>query len=219
MPQDPSDEVKLLRSDSATARPGGRTARTGQAVMDATIAELSEVGYAALRIESVAERAGVNKTTIYRRWGDKAGLVATAFIERQGEASPPVDTGDLREDLLSFLREVRRAFDSPWITALIRETGPRSPGDGGIHEVLDKIWPARFALSRGIFAKGIARGDLPPEADPDFLVEAAAGPLYFRWLFLGRELTDDFLTRTADLVLRGAAGPQVATEPSGADGA
>lgn len=207
MPRNPSDQVERPNADAATSRPGGRTARTGRAVMDATVAELGEVGYAALRIESVAERAGVNKTTIYRRWGDKAALVAAAFVERQGEASPPVDTGDLREDLAAFLREVRRAFDSPWITALIRETGPRSTGDNGIHEVLDKIWPARFALSRAIFTRAIARGDLPPHADPDFLVEAAAGPLYFRWLFLGRELTDDFLARTADLVIRGAAAP------------
>lgn len=195
-----------MRADSATARPGGRTARIGRAVMDATIAELGEVGYAALRVESVAERAGVNKTTIYRRWGDKAGLVATAFVERQEELSPPPDTGDLREDLLSFLREVRRGFESPWITALIRETGPRSGGDDGIHEVLDRIWPARFARSREIFVVAMARGDLPPHLDPDFLVEAAAGPLYFRWLLLGRELTDDFLVRTAELVLRGAGG-------------
>jgi AcrR family transcriptional regulator len=204
MSKEPSAQVKGLRSDAATARPGGRTARTARAVMDATIAELSEVGYAALRIESVAERAGVNKTTIYRRWGDKASLVAAAFAERQEEVSPAADTGDLREDLLAFLREVRRGFESPWITALIRETGPRSAGHDGIHEVLDKIWPARFAQSRVIFANAVARGDLPPGSDPDFLVEAAAGPLYFRWLFLGRELTDDFLARTAELVLRGA---------------
>ncbi|MBT2415502.1 TetR/AcrR family transcriptional regulator [Streptomyces sp. ISL-12] len=219
MSNDPSDQVKRLRTDSATVRPGGRTARTGQAVMDATIAELGEVGYAALRIDSVAERAGVNKTTIYRRWGDKAGLVASAFIERQEAISPPADTGDLREDLLSFLREVRRGFQSPWVTALLRETGPRSTGNDGIHEVLDKIWPARFALSRDIYARAIERGDLPPHADLDFLVEAAAGPLYFRWLFLGRELTDDFLTRTADLVLRGASGAEAAPASAAADGA
>ncbi|NYI95109.1 AcrR family transcriptional regulator [Streptomonospora nanhaiensis] len=208
MPHETSGQVEGLRYDSACARPGGRTARTGKAVMDATIAELSEVGYAALRIESVAERAGVNKTTIYRRWGSKAGLVAAAFIERQGEVSPPVDTGDLRTDLLSFLREVRRAFESPWIAALIRETGPRSVRNDEIHEVLDQIWPARFALSRAIFTRAVERGDLPRSADPDFLVEAAAGPLYFRWLFFGRELTDDFLECTTELVLQGASRPR-----------
>ncbi|MBE1533710.1 TetR/AcrR family transcriptional regulator [Actinomadura algeriensis] len=200
----PADQAEQLHTDAATKRPGGRTARTAKAVLDATIAELGDVGYAALRIESVAERAGVNRATIYRRWGDKPSLVAAAFTARQVETSPPTDTGDLLEDLLSFLREVRRGFDSPWIAALIRETGPGTADNAGLREALDKIWPARFRLSREIFVRAVERGDLPAHADPDELVEAAAGPLYFRRLMLGRPLTDDFLRRTAALVIAGA---------------
>lgn len=200
----PADQARRLHSDAATRRPGGRTARTAKAVLDATITELSNVGYAALRIEAVAERAGVNRATIYRRWRDKPSLVAAAFTARQVEISPPADTGDLLEDLLSFLREVRRGFDSPWITALIRETGPRTSDNDGLRQALDKIWPARFRLSREIFVRAVERGDLPGGTDPDFLVQAAAGPLYFRWLMLGHPLTDDFLRQTAALVIAGA---------------
>jgi AcrR family transcriptional regulator len=203
-----ADQVKQLQADAATRRPGGRTARTAKAVLDATITELSNVGYAALRIESVAERAGVNRATIYRRWGDKPSLVAAAFTARQVEVSPPADTGDLFEDLLSFLREVRRGFDSPWITALIKEVGPPTTGDDGLRQALDKIWPARFRLSREIFVRAVERGDLPADTDPDLLVQAAAGPLYFRWLFLGHPLTDDFLRQTAALVITGAQRPR-----------
>ncbi|TDE34108.1 TetR/AcrR family transcriptional regulator [Nonomuraea mesophila] len=204
MPDKPADQAERLHADAATKRPGGRTARTAQAVFDATIAELGEVGYAALRIETVAERAGVNRATIYRRWGDKPSLVAAAFTARQVEVSPPADTGDLFEDLLAFLREVRRGFDSPWIAALISETGPRTADNDGLRQVLDKIWPARFRLSREIFVRAVERGDLPAGVDPDFLVQAAAGPLYFRRLMLGRSLTDDFLRHTAALVIAGA---------------
>ncbi|MFI0353335.1 TetR/AcrR family transcriptional regulator [Actinomadura sp. 9N407] len=204
MRDQPADQAKQLRADAATRRPGGRTARTAEAVLDATITELGAVGYAALRIETVAERAGVNRATIYRRWGDKPSLVAAAFTARQAEVSPPADTGDLYEDLLSFLREVRRGFDSPWITALIKETGPRTADDDGLRQALDKIWPARFHLSREIFVRAVERGDLPAGVDPDFLVQATAGPLYFRWLMLGHPLTDDFLRHTAALVIAGA---------------
>ncbi|MBB4683156.1 AcrR family transcriptional regulator [Amycolatopsis jiangsuensis] len=197
-------QVEHLRADSRTSRPGGRTARVGQAVLDATIAELSEVGYAALRIESVAERAGVNKTTIYRRWGDKAGLVATAFIDRRDEFAPPPDTGSLRGDLLIHLREIRDTFQTPWLTRLVQELGPRTEERSDVREVLDQIWSVRLELSRMIFVRGIERGELPAGADPGFLIEATSGPLYFRWLLLGRELDDEFLARTADLVLAGA---------------
>ncbi|MEV5825039.1 TetR/AcrR family transcriptional regulator [Spirillospora sp. NPDC052242] len=201
---EPEDQPEQLRTDAATRRPGGRTARTAKAVLDATIGELGEVGYAALRIEAVAERAGVNRATIYRRWGDKPSLVAAAFTARQVEISPPADTGDLAEDLLAFLREVRRGFDSPWITALIGETGSRTADNAGPRRALDKIWPARFRLSREIFVRAVERGDLPADSDPDHLVQAAAGPLYFRRLMLGEPLTDDFLRRTAALVIAGA---------------
>ncbi|MFJ7078941.1 TetR/AcrR family transcriptional regulator [Streptomyces sp. NPDC098781] len=204
MPKDPLEKVKHLHADAATTRPGGRTARTGEAVMEATLAELSEVGYAALRIDSVAERAGVNKTTIYRRWGDKAGLVATAFIERQSTAAPPRDTGNLRGDLMALLREMRRVLRTPWITALLSELGPRSAESGGVREVLDKIWPERFRESRTIFVRAMERGELPADASPDFLLEAASGPLYFRWLMLGRPLSDAYLEKTADFVINGA---------------
>lgn len=204
MPEKPAGQVEQLQVDAATRRPGGRTARTAKAVLDATIAELGDVGYAALRIETVAERAGVNRATIYRRWGDKPSLVAAAFTARQVEVSPPEDTGDLFADLLAFLREVRRGFDSPWITALIKETDPRAADNDGLRQALDKIWPARFRLSREIFVRAVERGDLPAGTDPDFLVQAAAGPLYFRWLMLGHPLTDDFLRHTAALVIAGA---------------
>ena len=59
-------------------RPGGRTARTRRAVLEATVAELAAHGYGALTVERVATRAGVHKTTLYRRWGGKQGLVAEA---------------------------------------------------------------------------------------------------------------------------------------------
>jgi AcrR family transcriptional regulator len=200
----PEDPLMQLDADAATVRPGGRTARVRKAVLDATLAELGEVGYAALRIDAVAERAGVNKTTVYRRWGTKAALVATAFTEHRADIAPPPDTGNLRNDLIALLKETARGIQTPWIAMLLREVGPRSTQTDGVHEVLDKIWPERFRVSRVIFERAIERGELPADADPDFLVEAISAPLYFRWLLLGRPLSDAFLVRTADLVLDGA---------------
>ncbi|TYK50558.1 TetR/AcrR family transcriptional regulator [Actinomadura decatromicini] len=201
---DPLNEVEHLRVDAATARPGGRTARVGEAVIDATIAELGEVGYAALRIDAVAERAGVNKSTIYRRWGTKAGLVSTAIIERRGEMAPPANTGCLRGDVVELLRQIRLSFQTPWIAALIRESRPRSADSAELYELLDRFWPARFRASSVIFERAVERGELPAGTDSHFLLEMMSGPLYFHLLMLGRPLDDAFLERTADFVLKGA---------------
>lgn len=174
-----------------------------QAVIDATIAELSEVGYAALRIENVADRAGVNKTTIYRRWGTRAALVSAAIVERRGELGPPPDTGSLRGDILELLREIRLGLRAPWITALLREIGPRGE-NAELYELLDRFWPARFEVSGRIFLRAIDRGELPAGTDVDFLLEMLSGPLYFHWLILGRPLDDAFLEQVADFVLAAA---------------
>ncbi|WP_229868212.1 TetR/AcrR family transcriptional regulator, partial [Streptomyces chryseus] len=59
-----------------TVRPGGRTAKVRAAVLEATQEALIEGGFHALNLDRVAARAGVGKTTVYRRWGSAAGLVA-----------------------------------------------------------------------------------------------------------------------------------------------
>ncbi len=207
MPRDPLASLHHLHADAATARPGGRTARVGEAVMDATLAELSEHGYAALRVDRVAERAGVNKTTVYRRWGTKSGLVTTALLERTAEMVPPPDTGTLRGDIVALLREIRASLRTPWIAALVRELGPRRDGGDGVHEVLDRLWPHRFRSSRVIFTRAQERGELSAAADPDFLTEAISAPMYFRYLMLGRTLSDAFLEHIADQALHGMLGP------------
>ncbi|WP_327581482.1 TetR/AcrR family transcriptional regulator [Nonomuraea sp. NBC_00507] len=175
-----------------------------EAVIDATIAELSEVGYAALRVDAVAERAGVNKTTIYRRWGNKVGLVSAALIERRGQLVPPADTGSLRGDLIELLNEIRLGLSVPWVVALQREAGPRTAANADLYELLDRFWPARFKVSGVLFERARERGELPADTDPDFLLEMISGPLYFHWLMLGHPLEDDFLERVAGFILHGA---------------
>ncbi|MDP4503155.1 TetR/AcrR family transcriptional regulator [Nonomuraea turcica] len=188
-----------------------------EAVIDATIAELSEVGYAALRVDAVAERAGVNKTTIYRRWGNKVGLVSAALIERRGQLAPPADTGSLRGDLIELLKEIRLGLSVPWVVALQREAGPRTAANADLYELLDRFWPARFKVSGALFERAIERGELPADTDPDFLLEMISGPLYFHWLMLGHPLDDDFLERVADFILHGAQArlPGAAASESG----
>src|SRR3984885_1261290 len=84
-------------------RRGGRSARVVAEVLRATAEELARVGYAALRMEDVARAAGVNKTTVYRRWPTKMRLVAEAMRHERERRSVAPDTGSLREDLRVML--------------------------------------------------------------------------------------------------------------------
>jgi AcrR family transcriptional regulator len=97
------------------AQPSGGTGRprdSGRdlAILDATLALLTEVGYERLSIEAVAEHSGAAKTTIYRRYRDKAALVAAA-VEHRSPDTPPQPAGqDLREDLLSLVTWLARSI-------------------------------------------------------------------------------------------------------------
>src|SRR5271154_2611054 len=94
-------------------RLGGRSERVVRDVTRATAAELARVGYEALRVEDVAAQAGVNKTTVYRRWPNKADLVAAVLRNAKGEPDELPDLGSVSADLLALLRgSVARASTS-----------------------------------------------------------------------------------------------------------
>src|SRR5919204_2046610 len=91
--------VALTAEMHGSRRPGGRTARTREAVMRAVVAELAGNGYTGTTVERVAQRAGIAKTTIYRRWGGMDGLLADLMAEHAAREIPVPDEGDLDRDL------------------------------------------------------------------------------------------------------------------------
>ena len=100
-----------------TLRPGGRTARTRAAVLAAVTGELIEHGYAGASVERVAARAGIAKTTIYRRWGGLDGLLADLMAGYAAQQIPVPDQGDLGSDLRALARAVVAALRDPAIGA------------------------------------------------------------------------------------------------------
>lgn len=100
-----------MATRSAGERPRGRprSAEAHRAILEATLDLLAEVGYGRLTIEGVAARAGVGKTTIYRRWPSKPALVV-AVAERLAEKVRRPDTGSTRRDLVLLLRDIIDVF-------------------------------------------------------------------------------------------------------------
>ncbi|HET7638015.1 MAG TPA: helix-turn-helix domain-containing protein, partial [Ktedonobacteraceae bacterium] len=95
-----------------TMRKAGRprSAQSHRAILEATLALFAEVGLQGLSIEAIAERAGVGKTTIYRRWSSKEDMIKDALdLFRSGNPIP--DTGNIRNDLLYIAKEARELFN------------------------------------------------------------------------------------------------------------
>src|SRR5262245_7609675 len=112
--------AKTAERAAPRTRPGGRSTRVRAATIAATLAELAESGYSGLTIVTVAKRAGVHKTTLYRRWGTRERLVLEAMLDRAGERIAVPDTGSLREDLLGLARTAAANAASPEVTAMAR---------------------------------------------------------------------------------------------------
>ncbi|MBN6052035.1 TetR/AcrR family transcriptional regulator, partial [Nonomuraea sp. RK-328] len=94
-------------------RPVGRGAKVRAAVHAATLAELVDKGYAALTVEGVAQRAGVHKTTVYRRWKDRESLLVDALAEHMAADVPVPDTGTVEGDLRALARSLVQSYTSP----------------------------------------------------------------------------------------------------------
>jgi AcrR family transcriptional regulator len=102
-------------------RQGGRSARIQEAVHRATQDLLKEVGRGEINVPMIAERAGVTPSTVYRRWGDLAQLLADAAAERLRPVAEPDDTGSLAGDLRAFVLQYAEEMASPIGRALLRD--------------------------------------------------------------------------------------------------
>ena len=175
--------------DAAAARPGGRTARIRATVLDATVAELIAHGYAGLTVEGVAARAGVNRTTLYRRWGDRNSLIVDA-IETFGAAEVEVpDSGDIDEDLRLWARSILATLTGSVSGALIRAVFGGAGDSPQVQELRQRFWLTRSALIMPMVSRAVERGQLPAGTDPEEVIRHVGAPLYYRLLVLAEPLT------------------------------
>lgn len=179
----------------------GRAARVVSDVLIATAEELSRVGYGALRVEDVATRSGVNKTTIYRRWPTKPELVGAAL--RAVWQSPEVpDTGSLRSDFVTSLTKTAAFAMSPIGRGLTRVIQVERA-----HPELEPIARALRedlrSLRELLVQRAIDRKELPPHTDSRFLHDMMTAPIFWKLFSDGETVDVAFIENVVDVVLCG----------------
>lgn len=171
------------------------------AVQAATLDELAAAGYADLTIEAVAERAGVHRTTIYRRWPDKRSLVLGALLDYAADQLPIPDTADLRRDLRLLGQAIDGDLRRPQVHALLCTMVADRPGSSELSDVRTQLWTDRRRHAQAIPRRAIERGELPADTDPAAVIDMLAGPIYLRRFIQGRPMTaieiDELATRVA----------------------
>jgi len=178
-------------------RPGGRAARVRAAVLGAVLDQLAEAGLHSVTVEAVAARAGVHKTTIYRRWPARGGLIRDALADRVDAALAIPDTGDIDVDLAALARAITVVLAAPLEAAVTRALVAATPDDD-LDSLVHDYWTRRLTAIEPRIRAAIDHAQLPPDTDPARLVQALAAPLFFR-LLVARQPLDD---TTADHAAR-----------------
>jgi AcrR family transcriptional regulator len=174
-------------------RVGGRSARIQSAVHEAVRRLSAETDRDELTVPQIAAEAGVTPSTIYRRWGDLAALLADVAVERLRPIADPEDTGAVTSDLRAFIEQFMEEMSSPVGRALVRdvfsppgETYPVQCG-GFTREHLTTI-----------VSRAKARGEAP--FDIDEVIDHVVAPIIYHILYGDRELTVDYCHALLDRV-------------------
>jgi AcrR family transcriptional regulator len=177
-------------------------------VIAATLTELADGGYSALSLEGVARRAGVHKTTLYRRWGTREKLVLEAMLARAGERISVPDTGSVRTDLLELARTAAANAATPEVAAMARAVAAQEPHNPRLAAANQRFWAERLALDAVIVERAIERGEVAAGTDPRRAIESVLGPIHLRLLLTGEPIDRAFLEGVVDVVMDGIARPQ-----------
>jgi AcrR family transcriptional regulator len=193
----------MQNSRKPAGRPASQCAVAHQAILAAVYDLLQETSVRDLTIEAVAKRANVGKPTIYRWWKTKASLVLAMFQER---LVPELDVGEPESLEASIREKVRRlisafnGFFGKVISELIAE-GQSDPEV--LRELNENYIKLRRADTVADIKKAQKEGKFPAERDPELVVDAIFGSIYFQLLVKQRPLTQDYGQALVDQIFRG----------------
>jgi AcrR family transcriptional regulator len=185
-------------------RTGGRSARVREAVLAATLDELTVNGYAALSVEAVATRAGVNKTTIYRRWPTLDDLLVDALETWSHDAIPDLETGSIETDLLALGSQLADQLNGGvgrQIVAVVLTAGLRS---AQLAEATRRYFEHQAERATALVTQAIDRGELPANTDANALLTTFRAPLFYRMVTTGDPIDEDLVAQATRVALAAA---------------
>lgn len=178
-------------------RPGGRTADVTRRINAAVLELLAEGGSDACTFQNVAARAGIERSTLYRRCPDRWPTIMDAIIEFAERETATFGAGSFREDLANAMNSLARVLASPLGSALIQVAGALKEAAPA---QIERFWKSRQVHLAPMFEAAIERGELSSDVDRDELFAMAAGPIYFRRFISGQPVSPDWTRKVANQV-------------------
>ena len=163
-------------------RPGGRTAAVRTAVLRAAADLLAQRGLHALDLTAVADRAGVGKTTVYRRWGSVPALVADLLVDMADTSSPRPTTGSLHGDLTNLALLIQRTLADDRQGPLFKAIIAAATCDAATAEALAGFYRTRITELAPVVEEAMARGEAPEGTNAADVIKHVSAPLYYQLL-------------------------------------
>ncbi|MDX3662698.1 TetR/AcrR family transcriptional regulator [Streptomyces sp. ID05-26A] len=178
-----------------------RDASRDDALRQAALEVMADVGYRALTMDAVAARARAGKATIYRRWESKLDLVIDTCTQLATQNLAAPDTGSLAGDLREFLSSFAAFLSGP-----IGKAAQALVGELPHEPELAAAFRETFLISqrdvlRGIMDRAAERGELKADAPRGMAVEIAGAALIYRLMLTGDPLDEPFVEKVVEQVL------------------
>ena len=193
---------------SAPARPGrprGETAGSHSAILDAVHDLLLETSVRDLTMEAVAKRARVGKPTLYKWWPSKAALVFSMFQERLAREGRAPEAATVEAVLRARMKHLVSAFNGLFGKVMAELIAEGQSDPAVLRELYDRHIGPRRAATIADIERGKASGEFASDIDPELLVDAIFGPVYYRLLLRLTPLTETYGEDLIDQVLHRAA--------------
>ncbi|MGH3414594.1 MAG: TetR/AcrR family transcriptional regulator [Marmoricola sp.] len=178
-------------------------------ILEATVDLLVEVGYDRLTMDAVARQAHASKATLYRRWESKPELVIESLMRAKDMPEPhDPDTGSLRGDLMAAFCG-NTGLASPRTSGVMGAVITAVTTDEDFAEAFREQFIApKLAISQGIYARALARGEVAEDADLEIIAPALAGVCLHRMYVMGSPPDDRTIERVIDhLILPAVLAP------------
>lgn len=167
---------------------------------------LEERGVDGVTIEAIAERAGVGKQTIYRRWSSRAAVLVEAFLSHDDSLETVSEAGSLRRDLALFASAVAASAAREHLRRSVAGLVAASHADPEVGRLFRErfVAPSRLAL-RTVLERAVSRGELDPDLDAEVVLDALLGAIWYRALISGGRLDDAYAESLAAALTAGLA--------------
>jgi AcrR family transcriptional regulator len=189
--------LQTAATDGVPRRGRPRDPEVDEAIMVATLDGLVQDGFAHLTMEGVADRAGVGKASLYRRWPNKVALVVDTLRRLAEERIVLPDTGSVHDDMLAYLRAIVRTkrTESEVLSAIGHEVASHAELAEALRQ---EILPVLSKPVATIIRRGIERGELPPSTDVDLLVAIGPALVHHRRMTTGQAADERFARRIVE---------------------